>query len=216
MNYTEASSSTQTNVLNNEYYQCNMENWLTMQQNSEMIVTKNQLFRSKNTIHAYLAKQKEWMNWCVETKKIADGTIVSDEKVAFFLTDFVMVCDRKFKRNDDDTPVPFGRESIQAYVKAITDIYYQQVALDLNKNLHSREPIVRQFLDTNTKKETKCKRVEYKDREKNTLNNRYTKNELLLLSQYFLEQDSTVGVRNHLCFLMSHAMLLRSKTAFGT
>ncbi|OAD67637.1 hypothetical protein PHYBLDRAFT_73845 [Phycomyces blakesleeanus NRRL 1555(-)] len=127
-----------------------------------------------------------------------------------------MVCDRKFKRNDDDTSVPLGRELIQAYVKAITDIYYQQIALDLNKNPHPRGPIARQFLDTNTKKKTKCKRVEYEDRGKNTLNDRYTKNELLLLSQYFFEQDSTVGVRNHLCFLMSHAMLLRSETVLGT
>ncbi|OAD65317.1 hypothetical protein PHYBLDRAFT_71013 [Phycomyces blakesleeanus NRRL 1555(-)] len=105
-----------------------------------------------------------------------------------------MVHGHKFKRNDDDTPVPLGRKSIQAYIKIITDIYYKQVALDLNKNPHFRGPIVRQFLDTNTKKETKHKRV----------------------NQYFLEQNSTVRVRNRLCFLMSHAMFFRSETALGT
>ncbi|OAD68472.1 hypothetical protein PHYBLDRAFT_173463 [Phycomyces blakesleeanus NRRL 1555(-)] len=91
MNYTEASSSTQTNVLNNDYYQCNMENWLTTQQNSEMIVAENQLFHPKNTTHTYLAKQKEWMfNLYQEFEAQLSGAIGESTK-KFQVSDHIQV-----------------------------------------------------------------------------------------------------------------------------
>jgi hypothetical protein len=46
----------------------------------------------------------------------------------------------------------------------------------------ARGPIVKRFLDTHTKKEIRRKRTEYEDHEKNTLNDGYTDQELLLIN----------------------------------
>ncbi|KAG1450547.1 hypothetical protein G6F55_009633 [Rhizopus delemar] len=83
------------------------------------------------------------------------------------------------------------------------------------ERLYSRS-IVKSFLDTHTKKETRRKRTEYEDRGKNTLNDGYADQELLRINQYFLIQNNIFSLRNKVCFSMSHAMLMRSETALGT
>lgn len=122
----------------------------------------------------------------------------------------------KFKKNADGSPAPLGRESVLAYVKAVVDLYHQQVEAGFNKHTMARGPIVKRFLDTHTKKETRRKRTEYEDRGKNTLNDGYTDQELLRINQYFLVQNNIFSLRNKVCFSMSHAMLMRSETALGT
>ncbi|KAG1051286.1 hypothetical protein G6F43_006495 [Rhizopus delemar] len=82
------------------------------------------------------------------------------------------------------------------------------------ERLYSRS-IVKSFLDTHTKKETRRKRAEYEDRGKNTLNDSYTDQELLRINQYFLIQNSLFSLRNKVCFSMSHTMLMRSEAALG-
>ena len=48
------------------------------------------------------------------------------------------------------------------------------------------------------------------------LNDGYTKEELVNISNYFLTAKNTpLGSRDRLCFLLSHAMLCRSETTLG-
>ncbi|KAG1019586.1 hypothetical protein G6F43_014354 [Rhizopus delemar] len=83
----------------------------------------------------------------------------------------------KYRRNDDGTPVALGRESILAYVKAISDMCNRQKALGWNTNGVARGPLVRTFLDTLEKEKVKRRRLNYENRGKNTLNDGYSKEE---------------------------------------
>jgi len=77
-----------------------------------------------------------------------------------------LTCGNKFKKNTEGSPAQLGRESVLAYVKAVVDLYHQQVETEFNKYTMARGPIVKRFLDTHTKKETRRKRTEYEDHEK--------------------------------------------------
>ncbi|EIE85804.1 hypothetical protein RO3G_10514 [Rhizopus delemar RA 99-880] len=103
--------------------------------------------RPVNTIKAYSAKQEEWKAWCRE-QGFEDWYTVSDKKLSFFLMEYVSKRGSKYRRNDDGTPVALGRESILAYVKAISDMCNTQKALGWNTNGVARGPLVRTFLDT--------------------------------------------------------------------
>ncbi|OAD66992.1 hypothetical protein PHYBLDRAFT_174698 [Phycomyces blakesleeanus NRRL 1555(-)] len=67
-----------------------------------------------NTLKVYTAKQEEWKNWFIE-KKIQDGYTVSDEKLSFFLMEYVSNRGNKCRKNDDDTSVPLGLESVKGF-----------------------------------------------------------------------------------------------------
>ncbi|CEG73294.1 hypothetical protein RMATCC62417_08705 [Rhizopus microsporus] len=84
--------------------------------------------RPVNTIKAYSAKQEEWKKWCLE-QRFGDGEIVTDQKLSYFLAEYVMKRGRKLRRNPDGTPIALGRESVLAYVKAIADIYSKMIIL---------------------------------------------------------------------------------------
>ncbi|KAG1488052.1 hypothetical protein G6F54_012291 [Rhizopus delemar] len=155
---------------------------LAMDKNTQMVIAENQTYRPKNTTAAYKSKQREWFEWCANKEKAADGAIVYDAKLAFFLKDYALTRGNKFKKNADGSPAPLGRESVLAYVKAVVDLYHQQVEAGFNKHTMARGPIVKRFLDTHTKKETRRKRTEYEDRGKNTLNDGYTDQELLRIN----------------------------------
>lgn len=123
---------------------------------------------------------------------------------------------RKKQRAEDGSPIPLGKESILAYVKAVSDLYNTQKALKINSNEAARGPLVRTFLDNLEKTKVRQKRANFEDRGKNTLNDGYTKDELMKISQYFINHKNDInGSRDRLCFLISHAMLCRSQTALG-
>ena len=140
---------------------------------------------------------------------------MSDEKLSWFLTDFVIPRGRKNKKKGDDTKYELSRESVLGYVKACVSLYNEQSALGIIPFPHPRGKLVKAFLDTRTKKQTEKKRSNYEDRGKNTLNDGYSSKEMLRINQYFLEKDTVLSTRDRLVFLMSHAMLLRSQNAVG-
>lgn len=45
--------------------------------------------------------------------------MVSDDKLSFFLTDYVDKTGNKHRRNFDGSPAPLSKESINQYVKAV-------------------------------------------------------------------------------------------------
>ncbi|CEG75365.1 hypothetical protein RMATCC62417_10421 [Rhizopus microsporus] len=202
-------------TVNDEGVQRMIDNNSAMYYSNQMIIAQNMTHRPVNTIKAYSAKQEEWKKWCLE-QRFGDGEIVTDQKLSYFLAEYVMKRGRKLRRNPDGTPIALGRESVLAYVKAIADIYSKQKALGLNPHGPARGPLVRTFLDTLEKEKVKSKRQSFEDRGKNTLNDGYTKQELKKASDYFLTgKNGHLDCRDRLCFLISHAMLYRSQTALG-
>ncbi|KAG1049061.1 hypothetical protein G6F43_008591 [Rhizopus delemar] len=199
----------------NESVQRMVETSTTMHQSNQMVITQNMVHRPVNTIKAYSAKQEEWKVWCRE-QGFEDGYTVSDKKLSFFLMEYVSKRGSKYRRNDDGTPVALGRESILAYVKAISDMYNKQKALEWNTNGVARGPLVKSFLDTLEKEKVKRRRLNYEDRGKNTLNDGYSKEELKKVSSFFFTEKNNIrGCRDRLCFLLSHAMLCRIQTTLS-
>ncbi|KAG1487982.1 hypothetical protein G6F54_012331 [Rhizopus delemar] len=214
-----AGSSTRDNDIalpDAEHYEDMIRARLAMDKNTQMVIAENQTYRPKNTTAAYKSKQREWFEWRANKEKVTDSAIVYDAKLAFFLKDYVLTCGNKFKKNADISPAPLGRKSVLTYVKAVVDLYHQQVEAGFNKHIMARGPIMKRFLDTHTKKETRRKRTEYEDCGKNTLNGDYTDKELLRINQYFFIQNNIFSLRNKVCFSMSHTMLMRSEAALGT
>jgi hypothetical protein len=98
--------------------------------------------------------------WCRE-QDFEDGYIVSDEKLSFFLLEYASKQGSKCRRNDDGTPAALGRESILAYVKAISDMCNTQKTLGWNTNSVVRSPLVRTFMDILEKEKVKYRRLSY-------------------------------------------------------
>ncbi|OAD78032.1 hypothetical protein PHYBLDRAFT_141892 [Phycomyces blakesleeanus NRRL 1555(-)] len=169
-------------MVNNISLQRMMDNRSAMHTRSQLVLAQNMELCPKNTSKAYAAKQEEWRRGC------------------------------KLKRAEDGSPIPLGRESILAYVKAVSDICSKKKALGWNPNGVARGSLVRAFLDTSSKKRSQAVRTNFEDRRKNTLNDGYTRQKLEKISHYFLNKSNIRGCRDRLCFLISHSMLFRSQT----
>ncbi|ORE19343.1 hypothetical protein BCV71DRAFT_102549 [Rhizopus microsporus] len=74
--------------------------------------------------------------------------------------------DRKIRRNPDGTPIALGRESVLAYVKAITDIYSKQKALGLNPMAQQEDPSLGLFWILSKKKRSRVRGKTLKIEEK--------------------------------------------------
>ncbi|KAG1634730.1 hypothetical protein G6F44_010014 [Rhizopus delemar] len=199
----------------NESVQRMVERSTAMHHSNDMVIAQSMVHRPVNTNKAYPAKQEKWKVWCRD-QGFEDGYTVSDRKLSFFLMEYVSKRRSKYRRNNDGTPVALGRESILAYVKAISDMCNTQKALEWNTNGVSSGPLIRAFLNTLENEKVKRRRLNYEDRGKNTLNDGYSKEELKKVNSFFFTEKNDIrGCRNRLCFLLSHAMLCRSQTTLG-
>ncbi|CEG65050.1 hypothetical protein RMATCC62417_01920 [Rhizopus microsporus] len=118
-------------TVNDEGVQHMIDNNSAMYYNNQMIIAQNMIHRPVNTIKAYSANQDEWKKWCLE-QKFDNREIVTDQKLSYFLAEYVMKRGRKFRSNPDGTSIALGRESVLTYVKTIADMYNKQKALGLN------------------------------------------------------------------------------------
>lgn len=174
-------------------------------------------------------------------KHFSDGATVTDSKLATFLDLYVSGKDEEehmrrtnvlehfrvegrstkqtgtgvYRRRNKSKKTEWSRELYLGFVKAITSLYNDQVALKTNPHPHPRGHLTKTFLNTFVKKTTEKKRENFEDRGKNLLNDGYTQKEMVEVSKYFLNNASPLSARNRLVFLMSHAMLLRSQNATG-
>ncbi|KAI9245470.1 hypothetical protein EDC94DRAFT_590427 [Helicostylum pulchrum] len=136
------SSNSQANAITDADYENDINNNVDMHRNSRLVIAENRSFRPANTNAAYSIKQEEYkikkihivtpqltsltlvtQTRVIKIKKFDDGIIVTDEKLCFFLTDFVMTRVKKYKKNGDETSFPLGDESILVYVEAVKGLY---------------------------------------------------------------------------------------------
>ncbi|ORE15343.1 hypothetical protein BCV71DRAFT_274055 [Rhizopus microsporus] len=110
-------------TVNDEGVQRMIDNNSAMYYSNQMIIAQNMTHQPVNTIKAYSAKQKEWK-------------IVTDQKLGYFLAEYVMNRGRKLRRSPDGTLIVLGRESVLTY------------ALGFNPHGPARGPLVRAFLVT--------------------------------------------------------------------
>ncbi|KAG1471083.1 hypothetical protein G6F56_002323 [Rhizopus delemar] len=93
----------------------------------------------------------------------------------------------------------------------MTDLYQSQVALRLNNNPHPRGNAIRALIDTLSRDEIKRKKEQFEDRGKHTISDGYTKDELIMVSRYFLQTNALEDLRNRFDFLLGHSMLARGE-----
>ncbi|ORE07840.1 hypothetical protein BCV72DRAFT_249156 [Rhizopus microsporus var. microsporus] len=120
-------------TVNDEGVQRMIDNDSAMYYSNQMIIAQNMTHRPVNTIKANSAK-------------FGDGEIVTDQKLSYFIAEYVMERGRKLRRNLDGISITLGREPVLAYVKAIAVMYNKQKALGLNFHWFARRPLVRTFL----------------------------------------------------------------------
>ncbi|KAG1436049.1 hypothetical protein G6F56_013726 [Rhizopus delemar] len=94
----------------------------------------------------------------------------------------------------------------------MTDLYQSQVALRLNNNPHPRGNAIRALIDTLSRDEIKRKKEQFEDRGKHTISDGYTKDELIMVSRYFLQTNALEDLRNRFDFLLGHSMLARGES----
>jgi hypothetical protein len=140
--------------------------------------------------------------------------LVTEGKLVTFLSNYIIPQGHKTKKNPDGTPVSLGRESILSYVKAVCDLYSEQVSLPderKNKHPHPRGAALRKLLDTLSRQEFRRKKNSYEDRGKHTLADGYTVHELISVSRYFMNANTCDGIRNKFDFLFGHSLLSRGE-----
>ncbi|KAF1327260.1 hypothetical protein FI667_g7764, partial [Globisporangium splendens] len=167
--------------------------------------------RSANTQKQYMNKQKEYREWCA-SKGFCDGELVYEAKLVDFLDNFVVPRGNKRFKQADGTPQALGFESIDAYVKAIVDLYQQQKSLGMNEESHPRGMALRALVDLLKRSEVTRKREAYADRGVGTVLDGYNVEDMKALSSFWLSQQSGVALRDRVDFLLGHALLARGES----
>ncbi|KAF1315209.1 Short-chain dehydrogenase, partial [Globisporangium splendens] len=167
--------------------------------------------RPANTQKRYMNKQKEYREWCA-SKGFCDGELVYEAKLVDFLDNFVIPRGSKRSKQADGTPQALGFESIDAYVKAIVDLYQQQKSLGMNKESHPRGAALRALVDLLKRSEVTRKREAYADRGLGTVLDGYNVEDMKALSSFWLSQQSGAALRDRVDFLLGHALLARGES----
>ncbi|KAF1328728.1 Short-chain dehydrogenase, partial [Globisporangium splendens] len=167
--------------------------------------------RPANTQRQYMNKQKEYREWCA-SKGFCDGELVYEAKLVDFLDNFVIPRGNKRAKQADGSPQALGFESIDAYVKAIVDLYQQQKSLGMNKESHPRGVALRALVDLLKRSEVTRKREAYADRGLGTVLDGYNVEDMKALSSFWLSQQSGVALRDRVDFLLGHALLARGES----
>ena len=151
-------------------------------------------------------------DWCYEQSY--DDDLVTSDKLAFFI-EFVIDRGHKLKKAEDGSSLAISKQTVESYVKAVCALYREQRDADKNKGPSPRSQLVRSVMAKFIKDNTKRRLEGLEDRGVNTINDGYNRTKLEEIGKYFMERDNMDGLRDKVCFLMSHSMLLRSQNALG-
>jgi hypothetical protein len=163
--------------------------------------------RPKNTNLAYNKKALEFIRWC-DSMNYPDSSTVTGKKLHHFLKE--QVCHRKSKKDSKKT---IGFYTLRTYKSAIIDLYMQQKGLNQNSNEHPGVfPSLKSLMDQYKRGQNTRNKANYSDRGHGTLLEGFTTAEdLLKMSNYYLELNKPVAIRNRLLFLLPHFSVCRGE-----
>ncbi|KAF4131782.1 Centromere DNA-binding protein complex CBF3 subunit domain-containing protein [Phytophthora infestans] len=101
---------------------------------------------------------------------------------------------------------------VEAYAKAVIDLYKLQQALLLNSHPHPRGKTYHDLFDTLKRSETERKRKNYADRALGTVLDGYNVEDMVQLTDYWLSQNDGVSLRDPVDFFLGHALLARGES----
>lgn len=93
-------------------------------------------------------------------------------------------------------------------------MYSTQKALNSNSNPHPRDfPSLKQLIGLARGNENQRRRQNYEDRGAGTIQDGYTsKEEMGLITSYFMDLNSQIGLRSNIMFLLAHFCLMRGES----
>ncbi|KAG2216370.1 hypothetical protein INT45_007373 [Circinella minor] len=121
----------------------------------------------------------------VEPNVFKVDELVTEAKRLRFLKEVVdKTGNRKHKRDDGET-MALGYESNQQYIKAVIDLYHDQVAAGVNSHPHPRGQKVNTWRKVKAKHNRDTLRENFTDRGVGTLQDGYDYSEMVAVSLYF-------------------------------
>jgi hypothetical protein len=142
-----------------------------------------------------------------------DGDLVTERKAIYYLQNKIIADGNPRKKLADGSNAPYAFETISMIVKALNDIFGQQLVDGNNVQENSpRGSIMRRFLVEYRLGETQRKRDAYEDRHRNTLNDGYKKDQLQEVAEFFLQKDTIQDLRNRADVLVGYCILSRSQS----
>lgn len=166
------------------------------------------LYHNERTKKAYLPKIKEFQAWCrtdaIQSRKDpASRYTVTPECTLRFL-DYIKTRGRK--KNGQ----ALSYSSMNGYVNAVTKYWQSQTTSNsANPAVAPRDHNVRNMLKAYKAAETQMRRERYEDRAQRTLMDAYVSwDDVCRLSKFFVDQKTTIGMRNRaVCILCQNAVL---------
>lgn len=128
-----------------------------------------------------------------------------------FVRQHVVPRGRKNQKDKNGNPIPYGKESVDAYVKAVVNLYNIQVSIGNNSHPHPRNKVLRDFLNTLSIKEVKRKRDQYEDRGAHTLTDGYNLREHQSIC-FRLLSNSFLDCRTRVDWLVGHSTISRGES----
>lgn len=184
------------------------ENIHAMQEAAARTLKQNRAARPINTTKQYSKKQKEYSEWCLQTRKFENDDVTS-QRMNLFLEENVQKKGNKRKRLADGSAFPLGIQSYQAWVKACVDLWATQVANGNHNHPHPRDATIRAFLNCAELEEDSRRRGVYSDRARGTVVETYSEAEKIKVCNFFMQQNTFADLRNKADFLIGHVTLQR-------
>lgn len=118
----------------------------------------------------------------------------------------------KGNRTKKNAGQPLSTSTIQAWIKAIVDLWTVQVSNKINNNPHPRGTSVKAKLDAVKRSAHQRKKETFQDRGKGSIQDGYSPEELEKLAIWWLQQQNPACLRTRCSFLLSHMTLARGET----
>ncbi|KAG2212447.1 hypothetical protein INT45_001450 [Circinella minor] len=150
--------------------------------------------QAKNTKNSYKNRKQKFLDWCTKEYR-------------YEIEPGVFKGNRKRKRDDGET-IPLGYESNQQYIKAIIDLYQDQVVSGENKHPHPWGQKLNTWRKEKMHSNRKTCCENYVDCGIGTLDDGYNYDEIVSVSLYFFDRATEAEMQNHASFLMHHMMML--------
>jgi hypothetical protein len=186
--------------------------------------------RGKGTVSSYVPVQKEFKIWC-HTKQFENKDTVNASKMLLFLMNEVV--DRSTRKGSGSmlsfyrviiyfcviliyeriVDGKVGHRTVQRYANAIVALWKDQKQQGANNNPHPRDESVRNLMQSMERENYKRKREAFEDRGIGTLlDGGNTLNDVVKISEYFLNRGKSVDLRNRLAQLLCSFMALRGES----
>ncbi|POM76492.1 Hypothetical protein PHPALM_6263 [Phytophthora palmivora] len=167
------------------------------------IAVEHAASRPSSTTNQYVPKQAEFKQWCA-TKNYDDGCLVYEGKLVTFLKTHIIPRENKWQRDQNGKGRPLSIASVEAYAKAVIDLYKLQQTLKTNSHPHTRGIACHDLFDTLKRKETERKRAQYVDRGLGTILDGYKVEDMKQLSDVWLIDNNGDALRDRADFSWSY------------